>query len=279
MSWRRYSALLLQLSLSGMAIAGQIDAIPSCHDKSLPPAAAPVRELFVAIDQTTPLSPALQQLVANNIKPFLVAGNSFTIIVFSAYTQGHYTEVLASGKLDAPLAPALRADIAKPVLTRLDQCAQRQPQQAAQLAGQALRTAYQGTSSAIAKSDVLASLKAIATMVKQSPAQDKAILVVSDMLENSSIANFYADQGRAVRRIDAAHEMGAVQENHLLADFGGARFYVIGAGLLADDVQQAKSYRDPKTMQALASFWNAYLEKSNARMVEFGQPALLNPVH
>jgi hypothetical protein len=31
-------------------------------------------------------------------------------------------------------------------------------------------------------------------------------------------------------------------------------------------------------MFALASFWKTYFEKSNAQLMEFGQPALLNAV-
>lgn len=274
----KWSALLLQCCLASAALAGNTDAIRSCQDKQLPPFPPTERELLVVVDQTTPLSPALQQSVANNVKPFLAAGSSFSVVVFSAYTQGHYTEVLASGKLESPLPAAVRNDIAKPVLAKLDQCQQRQPQQAAQAAGQALRAAYQGTSSNIAKSDIYASLKAIASVIKQSAAQDKIVLIVSDMLENSSVANFYAEQGKSVRNIVPAKELRTVEDNHLLADFGAARVYVIGAGLLADEAANSKSYRDPKTMQSLQGFWRAYFDKSNAKLMEFGQPALLNPV-
>lgn len=274
----KWTALLLQLIVSGMAMAADRDAVRGCQDKALPAFPPPARELLVAIDQTTPLSATLQQLVANNIKPFLVAGSRFSVVVFSAYTQGHYTELLTSGTLDAELPGEARNDIAKPALAKLDLCLRRQPQQAAQAAGQALRTAYQGTSSNIAKSDIFASLKSISGVIKQSQAREKIVLVVSDMLENSSVANFYTDQGKSVRNVVAVRELKSVEDNQLLADFGGARVYVIGAGLLADDAVSNKSYRDPKTMQSLAGFWRDYFDKSNAKLVEFGQPALLNPV-
>ena len=68
-------------------------------------------------------------------------------------------------------------------------------------------------------------------------------------------------------------------DNQLLADFAGARLYVIGAGLLGEDAKKNKAaYRDPKTMQALATFWKIYFDKSNAQLMGFGQPALLNQV-
>lgn len=274
----KWSALLLQLLLAGAAAAAQNDAIPSCRDKPLPPAADPDTELFIAIDQTTVLNQDLKQLVADNVKSFLTLGNGFTVLAFSAYTQGHYTEVLASGRLEAPLAPEVRNDIAKPVLARLDQCMLRQRQQASQLAGLALRGAFGAASSGIAKSDVLASLKAVSALVRGSRARSKVVLVVSDMLENSSVADFYADQGRAVRRIDPARELRAAEDNQLVGDFGGARVYVLGAGLLPDEGPKAKAYRDPRTMQQLGAFWSAYFSKSHAQLVEFGQPALLAPM-
>lgn len=265
--------------LSGLAMAAQTDAIHTCYDKTIQASGTPVdTELFVAIDQTTLLDLKLKQLVADSIKPFLIPNNGFAILTFSAYTQGRYTEMLASAKLDAPIDPAKRNDIPKLALAKFDQCIARQPQQAAQLVGSALRTAYDGTTSEIAKSDVLASIKSISSLVQNSKARNKIVLIVSDMLENSSVSSFYTDRGLSVRKIDAAKEMKLVEENQLLGDFSGARVYVIGAGILADDAKQTKSYRDPKTMQALTFFWKTYLEKSNAQLIEFGQPALLNPL-
>jgi hypothetical protein len=273
------TCIVATMFISSAAIAGQEDAIPSCYDKKLPAKNLVAdSEIFVAIDQTTPLDLALKQSIADNLKPFLSAGNGFSVLTFSAYTQGRYTQVVTSGRLDPALDSAQRDDISKPVLSKFDQCMARQPQLAAQLAGGALRASFDGSSSEIAKSDVLASLKGMSVKVKNSSAKDKVVLLVSDMLENSSVSSFYANQGTAVRKIDVEVEMKLVNDNQLVADFGGARVYVIGAGLLPDDAAKAKRYRDPKTMQALTAFWKSYFDKSNAKLIEFGQPALLNPI-
>jgi hypothetical protein len=268
---------LLLSALLACASVQAGDTVASCQSKGLPELGTPQRALLVAIDQTTTLNPKLQQLVADNVKPFLAPGNSFTVLVFSAYTQGHYTQVLTSGALQPQLPASSRDDVAKPLLAKLDQCLQRQSVQAAQAIGQALRTAYQGTSGTIAKSDVLASVKTISAVVRQLPAQEKIVLLVSDMLENSSVANFYAEHGQAVRLIDAAREMKLAAQQQLLGDFGGAEIYVMGAGLLPANVP-AKSYRDPKTMQALQAFWRNYFAASQGKLMEFGQPALLNRI-
>jgi hypothetical protein len=124
----------------------------------------------------------------------------------------------------------------------------------------------------------MASLKAISTKVNKSTARNKVVLIVSDMLENSSVSSFYANKGQSVNRIDPVKEMKTAEENRLFGDFNGAKVYVIGAGLLPEDSKKGKSYRDPKTMQALSVFWKSYFDKSNAQLVELGQPALLNPV-
>lgn len=273
---------LVTLLLSAMAFCtssmAATDVIPSCYDSKLSAPAIPLtKEIFVIIDQTTLLDDQLKQSVANQIRPFLTAGNGFSLVVFSAFTQGKYTQLLTSGQLDHPLPAAQRNDVSKPRLSKFDQCMTRQSALAGQAVGGALRTAFEGTSGEIAKSDVLASLKDISGKVRQSKANEKVVLLVSDMLENSSVSSFYASQ--SVRRIDPERELKLATDSQLIGNFGDARVYVIGAGLLSDDAKKNKAaYRDPKTMQALASFWKSYFDKSKAQLIEFGQPALLNQV-
>ena len=273
---------LVTLLLSAMAFCtssmAATDVIPSCYDSKLSAPAIPLtKEIFVIIDQTTLLDDQLKQSVANQIRPFLTAGNGFSLVVFSAFTQGKYTQLLTSGQLDHPLPAAQRNDVSKPRLSKFDQCMTRQSALAGQAVGGALRTAFEGTSGEIAKSDVLASLKDISGKVRQSKANEKVVLLVSDMLENSSVSSFYASQ--SVRRIDPERELKLATDSQLIGNFGDARVYVIGAGLLSEDAKKNKAaYRDPKTMQALASFWKSYFDKSKAQLIEFGQPALLNQV-
>lgn len=261
---------------SGASVAA--GSIPSCYDSKLP---APVKpgatELFVVVDQTTLLDDQLKQAVANQVRPFLAPGNGFSVLVFSAFTQGKYTQLMASGQLDYPLDVKLRNDVSKPVLSKFDKCIANQVSLASQVVGGALRGAFDGASGEIAKSDVLASLRDISATVRQSRATEKVVLIVSDMLENSSVSSFYVSQ--AVRKIDPAHELKLVQSNQMAGDFGGARLYVLGAGLLnIDDKKNKAQYRDPKTMSALASFWKSYFDQSKAQLIEFGQPALLNQI-
>ncbi|BCL76130.1 hypothetical protein JHS3_18660 [Jeongeupia sp. HS-3] len=264
--------------LTGAAHAGQLDAIPSCYARAKLDAAPPKTQtaLFVLVDQTTPLDGALKQSLADQAKPFIHAGNAFTVVRFSAFSQGQYLDVLTTGRLEAPLPSAARNDIGKPVLQQFDACLKQQQQLAFKLVGGALKQSLDGTSSNLAKSDVLASLKNISRQVKQTAASEKVVLISSDMLENSTVSSFYSKQ--AVRKIDPVQELDNAVKNDLIADFGGARVYVQGAGLVSEAGQSRGVYRDPKTMAALRQFWTSYFQRSNAKLVEFGQPALLGQV-
>jgi hypothetical protein len=258
---------------------GQAGVIPSCYDTRLPVFNTEVKQdLFVLVDQTTILDDTLKQQIADQVRPFLVSGNSFSFLTFSSYSQGKYTQVLVSGRLEQKMPLEVRNDISKPLLNKHDQCMSRQPQIAAQAAGAALKFAFEGTSNDLAKSDIYASLKDISSKLLLSSANSKIVLLVSDMLENSSITSFY--QNQSVRRIDPEKELQLAANSKMFGDFGGARIYVIGAGLLSEDARSKKGiYREPQTMSALQNFWRLYFEKSNAQLVEFGQPSLLNPIH
>ncbi len=271
--------LALALALAAPYCVAVENVVPTCYQGKLGARPAPAAtELFVLIDQTTVFDANLQQQVANSVRPFMTADNAFSVTIFSAFSQGRYARVLTSGTIEPAIAHGQRDDISKPLLNRFDACAKRQPQQATQAVGAALRTAFNDASAELARSDVLASFKAISTRIKNSTAQRKVVVIASDMLENSSVTAFYGSGGNSVRLIDPAKELKTVDDNGLLGDFGGAEIYVIGAGLLSGGTARTSKYRDPKTMRALTGFWGDYFEKSNARVVEIGQPALLNPV-
>jgi len=271
--------MMLAVVLSAPALAATDNAVASCYDARLGVKPATVgTELFVLIDQTTVFDPVLQQQVANSVRPFMRADHAFSVVTFSAFSQGRYTQVLAAGTIEPAIGQAARDDISKPLLSKFDACAKRQPQVAMQAIGSALRGAFANASADLAKSDVMASIKSISARVKSSPARRKVVLIASDMLENSSVTTFYGSKGQSVRQIDPGKELKLVADNDLFGDFGDAQVYVVGAGLLAPDAGKKSTYRDPKTMRALNAFWNAYFQKSQATVVEIGQPALLNDV-
>lgn len=272
------AAVVLALPALAFAQGTANNALPDCIDYAKLPLKAQnsATELFVVIDQTTPFQTELKQSIANQILPFLTGGNSMSVYVFSAYTQGYYTRRLVRASLNPQLDKGVRDDISKTSLAKFDQCLAFQAKSVQQLAGDALRSAFGQSSATIAKSDILGSLKDISGQVKASTAKRKVVLLASDMLENSSVSNFYAQN--AVRKVDPAKELKLVADNKLTADFGGADVYVIGAGLINETGNAKSTYRDPKTIGALQDFWGSYFQSSNAQLKGFGAPDLLGAI-
>lgn len=126
----------------------------------------------------------------------------------------------------------------------------------------------------------MGSLKELASRVRESKAANKIVFVVSDMLENSSISSFYSN--RNVLMLDVNAEIKRAEGAQQIGDFGNARVFVLGAGLIQEaagsNSRDSGIYRDPKTMAKLHDFWNQYFSLSKAKLVEFGAPALLRPI-
>lgn len=99
---------------------------------------------------------------------------------------------------------------------------------------------------------------------------DHVVFLISDMLENSDYASFYAKN--QIKNLVVADELKKAQTHNLFADLSGARVYVTGAGLISDDIKQ--SYRSGRTMDALNAFWAGYFNRSNASLAGFGTPSL-----
>lgn len=270
-----------QTQQSPPAPANRQDALPSCyrHAKVPPPAQALERAYFLLIDQTTNFDASLKQTIRTQTRANLNPGTQFAIGTFSAFLDNRYTDVVLGGRTDAPLSQEARNDTGKTKLRTLDHCMVRQLDYAKAAATAEIDKAFGGASKTIARSDVFASLADFSKhVVAPGQARTKILLIASDMLENSSIASFYAN--RAVRRLDPASELQRVQQSGLLPDLAGVRVYVIGAGLLntTGTNVQSGSYRDPQTMLALENFWTAYFKAAKAQLVEFGKPQLLRAI-
>lgn len=259
-------------------IAGINNGIPSCYKANhMPIPKSVMSELFVMVDQTTLLDENLKKQIMVNVDPHIIHGNSFVIGEFSSYAQGRYLNIVSSGRLEQPISEDKRYEISVRLLKNFDSCLASQLQFGRKKSAEGLKMVVSGSSSDIAKSDVISSLKEISDRVKKSTADRKIVLIVSDMLENSSISSFYSS--KTVREIDPEKEMANVEKHNLFGDFGDAEVYVIGAGLLPEDSKKKNgSYRPHQVMKPLEGFWQEWFKKSNAKLIEFGQPALLNPI-
>ena len=278
------SSLLILCSalLASPARAGVDNDIPSCYAASKMKMTAPASaiEVFVLIDQTTPLDVSLQNSVLENAGRLVKPGSSYVIASFSSFSQGRYLEVLSAGKLEEPIGAGMRDDISVKLLRGFDACLSGQADYGRKAAANAINKAMAGGSPKLARSDIMGSLKELSSRVKQSTAKDKIVFLVSDMLEYSGISSFYANKN--LRAIDPTVEMEKARNAQVLGDFGDARVFVLGAGLVQENAggknKDSGVYRNPKSVALLRQFWSAYFTASHAKLVEFGVPALLVPV-
>lgn len=257
--------------------AGTDNDVPSCYVANKLPPPALEREISVLVDQTTVFDVKLQGNIRENLGRLIKPGVGYVIGDFSSFGQGKYAEVISAGVLEPPISEDARNDISVKLLRNFDACMLGQSKFGLKTAANALNKAMSANNPNLAKSDVLASLKEFSVRVRKSRARDRVVLIASDMLENSSISSFYAKQ--TVRKISPEKELENAKRSELIGDFGGAKIYIIGAGLLVEDNNNPKgTYRSPEVMGALSKFWSSWFKESNAELVEFGQPALLNPI-
>ncbi len=219
--------LLLVLGLP-RARAGLVNDIPSCYAAghftfSSPP---PSRLLYVLIDQAEPLSPALQQSVIDNINHALGPGTKFVIAEFSRASNTHYLQVLHTGIIESPMTPDERNNVPVNALGGFDNCMRDQAFFAVHLADTTAQHILQSASGTLNQpNDILMALKTIAPVIAQDPARQKVLFLVTNGFENSGFAHFAAGPFNPEQMLQQARSEG------LLANFGGARVFVLGAGI------------------------------------------------
>ena len=202
-------------------------------------------------------------------------GTKFVIAEFSAFSQGRYLDVIHTGIIENPMSEN-QVDNTPIEKTRLfNECLAGQRPFATAMADQSVQTALQASSSSLNHSDIMSALQEIAKAIAADPASQKILLLASDGLENSGITSFY-HRGN-LRDINPKFEVQRATDAGLLGNFGGTRVFVIG-GALPGEGSQTAQYRSPEVLSRLEQFWQLYFQNSNADLIEFGEPALLQPV-
>ena len=263
--------LLTILTLSTLLLA-QND-VPSCYDVLKIEKKAPLeRELFILIDQTTIIDKKMMKYTYKNMMNFMKNGNKVTIASFSSNSGGKYTDVVYSGELEHLMSKKESYDVSKKLLRKYDSCMKGQLKYAKKKAKKALIGVLKGASKQMPHSDIIKSLTNISKdMITASSAKEKIVLLVSDMLEHSSITTFYK-QGR-IKHINVQKEFDKINRSQYISDFDGAKIYVIGTGILPKH-----GYRDAKTLKNLTDFWKHYFKGTNGDLQEIGTPMLLKDI-
>ena len=249
--------------------------VPSCYDalKLHNPNPSVEKELFILVDQTTPLDKNMMIYTYKNMMKFIKNGYAVTIASFSANANGKYTDVAYEGTLENLLPDSAKHDIAKKKLRKYQGCMNGQYKYAKKKATKALVSVLKGANKKLPHSDIIKSLDDISKhIIAPSKASQKVVLLVSDMIEHSSITTFYSKG--LIKKIDVNKEMSKVKSSGHLANFSGADVYVIGTGVISK-----KGYRDAKTLKRLTDFWEAYFTATHANLKALGTPMLLEDIN
>lgn len=235
--------------------------------------------VVVLLDETVVFDVTQREHIQAQVRSLIVHGNEIRAFTFSAFRDGRYTMPVMDVRLALPLDEAARYTMRKDSIRDFDTCQIVSMNRAKKEIDHVLEGYFERSSSALANSDILATLKQVGdTVIPAFRGKRKQIVLVSDMLENSDISSFYG-AGGSIRTIDVGVELAKVEKRSLLSDFRGASVFVIGAGVAPTTGKvSAASYRAQSVMAPLNSFWAQYFERSNSKLIEFGQPLLLKKI-
>ncbi len=252
-------------------------SIKSCYDTyGIDNINAIKNNVYIIIDQTFILDEHLKEHVIEKISPLLVNGNKINIIKFSTFSEGHYTSVVSKDTIETKLTNMQRDDIANNKLKKFDRCMEYKLQAKKKEIPISLMDTLNESNETISHSEIFKTLLEVSNLHSfKKPKGNKIIILVSDMLENSSISSFYTNN--SVKMIQYEKEMKVVKKAEYLPDFKDASVYVIGAGLLSMKARN-QSNSNIKKLNKLKIFWKKYFKESNADLYGFGMPELLGDV-
>jgi hypothetical protein len=266
------SIVLTFLTLSALLFAR--NDVPSCYEalKMNNPEPRAQKELFILVDQTTAIDKNMMIYTYKTMMNFIKNGYAVTIASFSSNSNGKYTDLVYSGQLETLLPDAAKYDISKKSLRKYKGCMNGQYKYAKKRSTKALVTTLKGANKKLPHSDIVKSLDDISDhIIATSTAKEKVILLVSDMIEHSSITSFYSKG--SLKKINSKKELAKVQKSDYVADFKGAKIYVIGTGMVGKN-----AYRDSKSLKNLTAFWESYFQMTDAKLQAIGTPMLLEEV-
>lgn len=279
----KYLLLGGSLLLSGCNLTNQsttdvnITSIDSCYDNYGIDNVNPIKNnIYVIVDQTFILDEHLKEHVIEKTKPLLLPSSSITLIKFSTFSEGHYTSVVYKDKFDTRLTNMQRDDVARNKLKKFDKCMDIKFKEKQKIPQPIIMETLNESNETISHSEIFKTLLEISNLHAFKKAKgNRIILLISDMLENSSVTSFY--KNNHLKMIDTKNEMEIVKKTEYLPDFKDASIYVIGAGLLSLKARKQSNSNNEK-MNKLKKFWAQYFNESNGTLYGFGMPELLGEI-
>ncbi len=229
--------------------------------------------LFVVIDQTTDSKQDAQWIrrVQKIVVDWMQPGRAVEVIQFSSYVPGRATQVITGGRLDPEPTQSFLDNMKRSQRGKFNKLHKQQIHAAKKQTVRAIKQVLTNATSDIPKSEILFNLHRVAKHISEYKAKRKTLLIVSDMLENSSVTSFY--QAGSVRNINPDAEIANTKKNNLIAQFNdNVTVYIIGFGV------GVKGYLDSTRLGNLKRFWQNYFLISNAKVSEIGTPLLLSGI-
>ena len=225
--------------------------------------------LFVVMDETTGLSHhhkfvrKIQEITVDWLRP----GRSVEVIRFSAYVPGRTAEIVTGGRVDPEPSKSFMNNLKRSQRGKFTKYHNQQIILCKEQTTKAIRSVFNASSTNIPKSEILYNVHRLTEHIREYKAKVKIILLVSDMLENSSVTSFYT--AGSVRNINPDIEIKKANDDGLIGNFGeNVIVYIAGLGYGSGD------YLDSGRLNNIKSFWQTYFERSHATIGEIGTPML-----
>lgn len=261
--------------LAAMVAAMTSQAAPSdCYEATglVPFRPQPAREIVLAFDETTVLPPSVASDFKRWVTTNLAPGDQITVILFSTFSRDRYLRVFAELQVPADPDPASVKNMPMNRARDLTDCLTSMRSKARSDVSTAIDQAASQASPEISRSELLASLREIGPRLQTSAARRKVLVLVTDGIEHSEIADFY--ENRNLRLINVDAELAKKKVTDVIAKLAGATVYIYGGGLAAN----SGFARESPALLALETFWLRHVTASGGQLVAFGKPTILEPL-
>jgi len=228
------------------------------------------RALYVLVDETVPLTDHMKKKVRLLLSDWGKPGDMIKIARFSASYRNLYPELVFHQKIEMDPSDRYMFNLSYKDKKMVKACLESQRQNFKNEFDMQLVKSLKNINPKIPKSELLGSLKLLSKQLYlPDEAEEKVVFLISDGMENSEVASFYA-KGK-VRKVDARKEISQVRRKGMIGYWKHSKVYVYGLGLMPDD----KSYAKPDVIHKLSRFWEQYFVESGGKVKAIGTPELL----
>jgi hypothetical protein len=277
MKLRILGIALLVLAGTQMAVAELRNDVPSCRKLLFHEEPVSARNYVIAVDKTTVLDEALTKDTVERAVRSLQAGDRIQLVSFSGLNKQQFIFTHFDARIDKqPSDAELNQKIPAAQVGKTQACFSRQPELVKKKVGDLLTELLTTplANNQQAKSEIIKAIDSIAKQNLSADIPERQLLLISDMLENSDIDNFYAADWQT--RLDKHQQIRILEKEHfLISNLQGARVFVAGASAVSGNAKQKIGLKE---RQAVKQFWSHYFEISNGELKAWGEPALLSDI-